>query len=139
MNAGHKAHILIVDDRRETARTIRAALEDLHRSYVIADVPSGEEAMLEFQRITFDLMITEARLPGISGLELIKRVLLQSPGLPIILTTSQGISVPAFLVALVVYTTINTLMVVFLEVPLNLPSGVIEGLDLAQGSERSSS
>ena len=91
MSAGSKAQILIVDDQRETARKIREILENLNRRYVIADVPSGEEAMLEFQRIPFDLMITEYRLPGISGPKLIGRALKQSPDVAILLTTSQEI------------------------------------------------
>ena len=43
-------------------------LEFLDRSYVIVDVPSGEEALLEVRRGPFDLLITDVRLPGISGL-----------------------------------------------------------------------
>ena len=53
---------------------LRAALETLGRGYVIVDVPSAEEAQLEFRRGPVDLLITDLRLPGISGLELIRRL-----------------------------------------------------------------
>ena len=53
---------------------LRAALETLGRGYVIVDVPSAEEAQLEFRRGPVDLLITDLRLPGISGMELIRRL-----------------------------------------------------------------
>ena len=66
--------ILIVDDQRDITRMLRAALETLGQGYVIVDVPSAEEAQLEFRRGPVDLLITDLRLPGISGLELIQRL-----------------------------------------------------------------
>ncbi len=66
--------ILIVDDQRDITRMLRAALETLGRGYVIVDVPSAEEAQLEFRRGPVDLLITDLKLPGISGLELIQRL-----------------------------------------------------------------
>jgi CheY-like chemotaxis protein len=66
--------ILIVDDQRDVSRMLRTALETLGHGYVIVDVPSAEEAQLEFRRGPFDLLITDLRLPGISGLELIRRL-----------------------------------------------------------------
>ncbi|HUS17154.1 MAG TPA: response regulator [Chloroflexia bacterium] len=66
--------ILIVDDQRDITRMLRAALETLGRGYVIIDVPSAEEAQLEFRRGPVDLLVTDLRLPGISGLELVRRL-----------------------------------------------------------------
>jgi len=66
--------ILIVDDQRDISRMLRAAVETLGQGYVIVDVPSAEEAQLEFRRGPVDLLITDLRLPGISGLELIRKL-----------------------------------------------------------------
>jgi DNA-binding response OmpR family regulator len=66
--------VIIVDDQRDISRMLRAALETLGGGYVIVDVPSAEEAQLEFRRGPVDLLITDLRLPGISGLELIRRL-----------------------------------------------------------------
>jgi CheY-like chemotaxis protein len=74
------ARILLVDDQRETSRMLRMMLEYLNRGYVIVDVPSGEEAILEVRRGPFDLLITDVRLPGISGLELVARMRQANPG-----------------------------------------------------------
>jgi DNA-binding response OmpR family regulator len=72
--------ILLVDDQRDTTRMLRTMLEFLDRGFVIVDVPSGEEAMLEVRRGPFDLVVTDVRLPGISGLELAERVRKANPG-----------------------------------------------------------
>lgn len=66
--------ILIVEDQRDVMRAIRSALESLGRGDVIVEVPSGEEATLEIGRGGIDLLITDVRLPGISGLEVVKRL-----------------------------------------------------------------
>ncbi|MCC7358235.1 MAG: response regulator transcription factor [Anaerolineales bacterium] len=66
--------ILIVDDQRDISRMLRAALGTLGGGSVILDVPSAEEAQLELRREPVDLLITDLRLPGISGLELIHKL-----------------------------------------------------------------
>jgi CheY-like chemotaxis protein len=66
--------ILIVDDQRDITRMLRIAVEALGRGYQVSDVPSAEEALLEVRRAPVDVLITDLRLPGISGLELIKRL-----------------------------------------------------------------
>jgi DNA-binding response OmpR family regulator len=66
--------ILIVDDQRDITRMLRIAVEALGRGYVVVDVPSAEEALLEVRRAPVDVLVTDLRLPGITGLELIKRL-----------------------------------------------------------------
>jgi CheY-like chemotaxis protein len=66
--------ILLVDDQRDITRMLRAALETLGGSFEIIDVHSAEEALVEFGRGPVDLLITDLRLPGITGFELVKRV-----------------------------------------------------------------
>src|SRR5438045_3133731 len=89
MSSQHEARILIVDDRREQARVLRTSLELLNHGYLITDVPSGEEAILELTRFNFDLLITDYRLPGMTGVQLIKRAARMNPGIKTIVTTSQ--------------------------------------------------
>lgn len=69
-----EADILIVGDQRETARTLRGVLEQGEQGYVVHNVLSGEEAILELGRLSYRLIIAETRLPGISGVELLQRV-----------------------------------------------------------------
>ncbi len=81
--------VLIVDDHPETVRLIRSGLEDPDRPARVVSVPSAEEALLETRLQKFDLLVTEIRLPGISGLDLVSRLRETLPDMPVIVTTRQ--------------------------------------------------
>ncbi|HVN55472.1 MAG TPA: response regulator [Anaerolineaceae bacterium] len=66
--------ILIVEDTKEIARMLQAALLTLDATFLITVVPSAEEAILEITRQQFDLLVIDIRLPGISGLELTRKL-----------------------------------------------------------------
>ena len=82
--------ILLVDDQRDVTRMLRASLETLGHHFTIVDVPSGEEALLEIKRGGVDLLITDVRLPGISGLEVIKRLRKTSSQAQVIVMSGQS-------------------------------------------------
>lgn len=83
--AGHR--ILIVDDQKEATRLMRSNLESLEQEFIIEDVLSGEEALLELARNKIDLLIADVRLPGISGLELMSKFKLRNPDTKVILVS----------------------------------------------------
>lgn len=91
MSAQHEARILIVDDQRAQTRVLRTSLELLNHGYLITDVPSGEEAILELTRFNFDLLISDYRLPGMSGAELVKRATRMNPGIKAIMMKGTNV------------------------------------------------
>lgn len=66
--------ILIVDDQREVSRLLRSALETIEQGLVVSEAPSGEEALLEASRVLVDLLVVDYRLPGMTGVELMKKM-----------------------------------------------------------------
>ncbi|MBN1266825.1 MAG: response regulator [Anaerolineales bacterium] len=84
-----KPRILLVDDDRQIARMFRSSLELSGRAYEVIDVPSGEEALLELGKAAVDLVVSDLRLPGISGLELLKIVRKQNPMARAIMITAH--------------------------------------------------
>ena len=60
-------HILIVDDQRDILRLIHATLDTLGHKLEIHEAPSGEEALLATTRHRIDLLISDYKLPGITG------------------------------------------------------------------------
>ena len=79
--------VLIVDDALELGRLLQAALGTLDPSLQVSVVPSAEEAQLEASRRPVDLVVTDIRLPGISGLELTRRLRTRYKNARIILIT----------------------------------------------------
>ena len=82
--------ILVVDDHFEMLEFLRSMLELSSQEYQVLGVPSGEEGFLEMRRTPFDLLITDLRLPGISGFELVRKVKAAYPDLPAIMITGYS-------------------------------------------------
>lgn len=81
--------ILLVDDQRQVTRMLRSSLELSGRSYEILSVASAEEALRELETGPVDLVVTDLRLPEMSGLELLARIRQTNPGMRAILVTGQ--------------------------------------------------
>jgi len=63
--------VLIVDDEKPIQYALTALLEGW--GYVCVAVSSGQEALETVTRLEFDLILLDVRMPGISGLEFLKR------------------------------------------------------------------
>jgi CheY-like chemotaxis protein len=81
--------ILIVEDQREVSRLLRSALETLEYDLEVVEIPSGEEAILDSSRNNVDLLVSDYRLPGMTGIELMHKVHKYHPQARIILVTGQ--------------------------------------------------
>jgi two-component system response regulator (stage 0 sporulation protein F) len=83
------ARILVVDDEPHIRRTIQLALEAAQYTVVTAgDGEEGEARVREGPRP--DLVIVDERLPGIDGLETIRRIRKLDPEVPLLLATAYG-------------------------------------------------
>jgi CheY-like chemotaxis protein len=80
--------ILLVDDQRDILRLLRSALDTLKNKEIkISEAPSGEEALLESSRQKIDLLVTDYKLPGMSGVELMHKIRARHPEVKVILVT----------------------------------------------------
>ena len=82
-----KFRVLIVDDHQEIRAALRANLEALGLDLDLVDVPSGEEAIVEVVGSGIDLLIADIGLPGLSGIELYKKLNHTFPDMQVILIT----------------------------------------------------
>src|SRR5678816_1761188 len=64
------ASLLIVDDEKTTREGLRAALEDRFDVYLAEDTRSATE---QLERESFDVLLTDFRLPNEDGMKLIAR------------------------------------------------------------------
>lgn len=82
-------HVLIVDDAIELGRLLQSAVQTLDASLKLTVVPSAEEAILASSRHTVQLLISDVRLPGMSGFDLAERIRKRNPNLEVILITGM--------------------------------------------------
>jgi len=82
--------ILIVDDEEKVAFFLRESLEELGQDFAIEAAGSAEEALEKIESQPFDLVISDLRMPGIDGLELLEKVKEESPNTRLILMTAYG-------------------------------------------------
>jgi DNA-binding NtrC family response regulator len=80
--------ILIVDDEAAQRTMIRGFLQKqgLH----VSDVGSGEQALRAVQSETFDLVISDYKMPMMSGLEVLAGIKQINPTLPVVILTAYG-------------------------------------------------
>jgi len=80
--------ILIVEDDETLRNVMQLQLKKL--GYEAASAPNVERAMDVLQRFPQDLIITDLNLPGISGIELLKRIRSEYVGSAVIVMTAYG-------------------------------------------------
>src|SRR5918911_2652842 len=80
--------VLIVDDERTLARSIKVFLAE---SGYEAEVASDAEQALELlERLRPDVVFADVRLPGMSGIELLRRIREFDAAIPVIVMTAYG-------------------------------------------------
>ena len=76
--------VLLVDDQKDIVRLLHSTLQTLGHKMDIVDAPSGEEALLEASRRKVDLLVSDYLLPGISGVELMRKIRVRNPEMKVI-------------------------------------------------------
>jgi len=80
--------VLVVDDEKNMRLSLKKMLED--EGYTVRLVESAEEALALLAREEFFMGVTDARLGGISGYELLARAHTQWPDLPMLMLTAYA-------------------------------------------------
>ena len=79
---------LVVDDERKMRRVLQMLLEKMGIESIAAE--TGEEALAMLAAERVDLLLTDLRLPGLSGIDLLARVREIEPELAVIVLTAFG-------------------------------------------------
>ncbi len=79
--------ILVVDDDEETRRVNTELL--LHSGYEVDAVEDGAVAWNALQLHTYDLLVTDNRMPNVTGVELIEKLRAYRMALPVLMATGK--------------------------------------------------
>ncbi len=77
-----------MDDSEEVREVLRELLS--RSGYTVVTSPDGESGLVELEGRTFDLAMVDLGLPGISGLEVAKRLKSRWPATQVALMTGYG-------------------------------------------------
>ncbi|MDR1419304.1 MAG: sigma-54 dependent transcriptional regulator [Treponema sp.] len=83
-----KFRLLVVDDEKNIREGLAAALE--MDGYEVATSKDGLEGWKRFEKGDVDLVITDLKMPGMSGEEFLRNIGTETPGLPVIVLTGHG-------------------------------------------------
>ena len=74
--------ILVVDDEPAIRRALRPPLAEL--GFQVAEASRGEEALQMLRASTYDAVLLDVNMPGIGGVETLRRIRAFAPRLPIL-------------------------------------------------------
>lgn len=88
LEQGSGKHILLIDDEVEFAATLAERLT--LRGYTAIVAQDGEEGLARLEHDRFDFVLLDMLLPGIRGLDVLRRIRQTWPYLPVILLTGNA-------------------------------------------------
>ena len=80
--------ILVVDDDEDILELIERHLSN--RGYEILTAYDGEQALSLLDKIKFDLIITDLKMPKIDGMEVLRRAKEKDPNIEVVILTGHG-------------------------------------------------
>lgn len=80
--------LLIIDDEKGIRDLLSVVFKK--EQYSVSTALSAESAIDLMNKDSYDIILTDIKLPGISGMELLKRVLKKQPQLPVVMITAYG-------------------------------------------------
>jgi DNA-binding NtrC family response regulator len=86
MNA--KKHVLVIDDDAVVGRSFDRVLAD--QGYDVSTALSGEEGLEKIDTRDYDIVFTDIRMPGMSGLEVAEQIRERCPWTPVVVITGYG-------------------------------------------------
>lgn len=84
----NSARILVVDDDPSLLRLLSLRLEG--EGHEVSTASDGEQALRNLQDASFDLVLSDLRMPGMDGMTLFDEIVRKHAGIPVIIMTAHG-------------------------------------------------
>lgn len=86
--ANNHPDLLLVDDDKSLLRLLTIRLEG--EGYNVTAVEDGQSALKKLQNSSFDVVLSDLRMPGLDGLSLFEEIMAIRQDIPVILMTAHG-------------------------------------------------
>ena len=83
-----QAKILVVDDDKNIRTTVSMALKSLN--YFVHTAFDGKDAMVQLTGDKYDMIITDLKMPGMNGMDLLEQAIAKYPEIKIVLISAHG-------------------------------------------------
>ena len=83
-----KKKILVVDDEQNSREGLTKIL--IKEGYEVVAAEGGEDALVEAKKQDFDLIITDLRMPEITGIDVLEKIRAKKPDIGVIIVTAYG-------------------------------------------------
>ncbi len=77
--------VLIADDHFKVRQGLRDILQEGPETMVVGEAKTGHEAVEQARAASWDVVVLDINLPDQSGLEVLRQIKQQRPGLPVLL------------------------------------------------------
>jgi DNA-binding NtrC family response regulator len=88
MKGNHILRILIIEDDEEMRSLLKDSLEE--EGFETDSVSNGSDAFRKLVKEPFNLIITDVRMPGLTGLDILPGIKKLQPEVPVIVITAFG-------------------------------------------------
>lgn len=88
MNDTIENKVLLVDDEEDIRLVLGMSLRDMGYEVYIAE--NGEEALKKFQENQPPIVLTDIKMPGMDGIELLRKIKMENPETEVIMITGHG-------------------------------------------------
>ena len=83
-----KAHILVIDDEKNYLLVLQTLLED--EGYTVTAISDPETALAFLEESEVDAVVTDMKMPRVSGRQVLERVKKNWPYIPVLIMTAFG-------------------------------------------------
>ena len=84
----HRGHILVVDDEPSMRTTISILLK--REGYQVSQAGDGVEALKMLEQAQYDMVLTDLKMEGMNGMELLRQVKAAAPPTEVLIFTAYG-------------------------------------------------
>ena len=81
-------HILLIDDEAIALSNMSHVLE--REGYAVTACENGENGLAAMQNTEFDVVLTDLRMPGIDGMDVLRHIRETTPDVPVIMITGHA-------------------------------------------------